>query len=64
MKTKKASANTGFVFGRGDLQSWSFVLLINFSNKLKLCAPKPARTQSPKTLEDVLTEKPQINIWI
>jgi hypothetical protein len=26
------------------------VLLINFSNKLKLCAPKPARTQSPKTL--------------
>jgi len=21
---------------------------MNFSNKLKLCAPKPARTQSPK----------------
>ena len=23
---------------------------MNFSNKLKLCAPKPARTQSPGTL--------------
>src|SRR5690606_24024857 len=23
---------------------------MNFSNKLKLCAPKPARTQSPRTL--------------
>ena len=32
------------------MQIWSFVLLINFSNKLKLCAPKPARTQSPGTL--------------
>jgi hypothetical protein len=27
------------------------VLLLNFSNKLKLCAPKPARTQSPETLQ-------------
>jgi hypothetical protein len=24
---------------------------MNFSNKLKLCALKPAKTQSPKTLE-------------
>ena len=32
------------------MQTWSFMLLMNFSNKLKLCAPKPARTQSPKTL--------------
>jgi len=23
---------------------------MNFSNELELCAPKPARTQSPKTL--------------
>ncbi|OYQ47229.1 hypothetical protein CHX27_03340 [Flavobacterium aurantiibacter] len=28
----------------------SFVQAINFSNKLKLCAPKPALTQSPKPL--------------
>ena len=27
---------------------------MNFSNKLKLCAPKPARTQSPKTLVVIL----------
>jgi len=40
----------GFGVRRGDVQTWSFVLLLNFSNKLKLCAPKPARTQSPKTL--------------
>jgi hypothetical protein len=32
------------------VQIWSFVPLLNFSNKLKLCAPKPARTQSPKPL--------------
>jgi hypothetical protein len=32
------------------VQTWSFVLLLKFSNKLKLCAPKPARTQSPKPL--------------
>ena len=32
------------------MQTWSFVLLMKFSNKLKLCAPNPARTQSPKTL--------------
>lgn len=32
------------------MQTWSFVLLLNLSNKLKLCASKPARTQSPKPL--------------
>ena len=31
-----------------DEQTWSFVLLLNVSNKLKLRASKPARTQSPK----------------
>ena len=30
---------------------------MNFSNKLKLCAPKPARTQSPKTLGVSLAER-------
>jgi putative GTP pyrophosphokinase len=35
---------------RGKVQTWSFALLLNFSNKLNLCAPKPVRTQSPKTL--------------
>jgi len=42
---------------RGDLQTWSFVLLLNFSNKLKLCAPKPARTQSPKTLAAIIKQR-------
>jgi len=27
---------------------------MNLSNKLKLCAPKPAQTQSPKTLAVIL----------
>src|SRR5690554_3745590 len=30
---------------------------MNFSNKLKLCAPKPARTQSPKTLPPIKMTK-------
>lgn len=30
------------------MKTRSFVLIINFSNKLKLCASKPVRTQSPK----------------
>lgn len=34
------------------MKTWSIVLL-NFSNELKLCAPKPARKQSPKTLADI-----------
>ena len=42
---------------RADVQTWSFVLLINFRNKLKLCAPKPARTQSPKTLAVILPNR-------
>jgi len=40
-----------------DKQTCSFVLLMNFSNKLKLCVPKPARTQSPKTLVGILKKK-------
>ena len=47
----------GFCVRRGVVQTWSFVLLINFSNKLKLCAPKPARTQSPKTLVATLKDE-------
>jgi hypothetical protein len=39
-----------------DVQTWSFVLQINFSDKLKLCAPKPARTQSPKPLYAILND--------
>src|SRR5690606_14280593 len=31
-------------------------LLINLSNNLKLCALKPARTQSPKTLAETFTK--------
>ncbi len=42
--------NMGFASGGADMQTWNFVHLMNFSNKLKFCAPKPARTQSPKTL--------------
>ena len=45
----KVSLEQGFCVRRADVQIWSFVLLMNFNNKLKLCAPKPARTQSPKT---------------
>jgi len=29
---------------------------MNFRNKIKLCAPKPAQTQSPKTLVAILEE--------
>ena len=36
---------------RGEVQTWSFVALLNISNKLGICASKPARTQSPKTLK-------------
>src|SRR5690606_33664567 len=39
----------GFCVRRADVQTCSFVLIMSFSNKLKLCARKPARTQSPKT---------------
>ena len=35
------------------MQTGIFMLLINISNKLKLCVPKPARTQRPKTLYDI-----------
>ena len=31
---------------------------MDFSNKLKLCAPKPARTQSPETLSASNSQKP------
>ena len=40
----------GFCVRRGDVQTWSFVLLFKFSAGWQFCAPKPARTQSPKTL--------------
>ncbi len=40
----------GFCVRRGDVQTWSCILQKNFSNKWKLCALKPARTQNPKTL--------------
>jgi hypothetical protein len=36
------------------VQTWSFEHLIIFSTKLVLCAPKPARTQSPKPLAAIL----------
>ena len=32
------------------MQTWSFVLSIKFSAGRQFCAPKPARTQSPRTL--------------
>jgi len=32
------------------VQTWSFVFLFKFSAGQKFYAPKPARTQSPKTL--------------
>src|SRR5690606_24634463 len=51
----------GFCVRRADVQIWSFVLLLNFSNKLKLCAPKPARTQSPKTLAATLPDDSRHN---
>ncbi|MDR6195698.1 hypothetical protein [Siphonobacter sp. SORGH_AS_0500] len=37
------------------------MLLMNFSNKLKLCALKPARTQSPKTFLPWLVYSPAIH---
>jgi hypothetical protein len=43
------------VLRQADVQTWSLVLLMNFSNKLKLCTPKPGRTQSPKRLYVTLT---------
>lgn len=54
---KKANAQHGFCVRWAGVQTWSFVLLINFSNKLKLGTPKPARTQSPETLYAIQTEK-------
>ncbi len=33
------------------------LFLGRYSNKMKLCAPKPARTQSPKTLAAILLRK-------
>jgi len=44
----------GFCVRRGDVQTWSFVLLFKFSADRQFCAPKPARTQSPKTLTEIL----------
>jgi hypothetical protein len=40
----------GFCVRRAEVQNSAVVFQLNISNKLKLCAPKPARTQSPKTL--------------
>ncbi len=45
-----------FGIRRAEVQTWSLVLLMNFSNKLKLCALKPARTQSPETLAVIVTD--------
>ncbi len=44
------AGNTGFASGGLTWKLGVFVLLMNFSNELKLCAPKPAQTQSPKRL--------------
>ncbi|MBL0019936.1 MAG: hypothetical protein IPP17_26795 [Bacteroidetes bacterium] len=41
---------TRVLSGGLEVQAWSFVLLLNFTNKLKICVPKPARTQSRETL--------------
>jgi len=44
------------------VQTLSLVLLSNFSNKLILCAPKPARTQSPKTLGVTLEQQTETKL--
>jgi hypothetical protein len=56
VEASEAFVQHAFCVMRGDVQTWSFVLLLNFSNKLKLCAPKPARTQSPNPLQASLTD--------
>ena len=35
------------------MQTWGFVFLFKFSEGCQFCAPKPARTQSPKTLNAI-----------
>jgi hypothetical protein len=46
----------GFCVRRGAVQTWSFMLLFKFSASIKFCAPKPARTQSPR-LASIKEEK-------
>lgn len=41
------AGNTGFVSG-GLSCRLEICALVEFNNELKLCAPKPARTQSPE----------------
>ena len=48
--TRKTAYNTGFASGGLTCKLGALCFQLNFSNKLKLCVPKPARTQSPKTL--------------
>lgn len=39
-----------FCIRRAEVQTRSFVLLMNICNKLELCTPKSARTQSPEPI--------------
>jgi len=48
--TAHAGRTHGFCVRRGDVKTWSFVLLFKFSTGRQFSAPKPARTQSPKSL--------------
>jgi hypothetical protein len=54
MQASEAFVQHGFCVRRGDVQTWSFVLLFKCSAVRQFSAPKPARTQSPKTLAETL----------
>lgn len=48
---KNINATQQHIFNwRADVQTWSFVLLINFSNKLKLCATKIRLNAKPENI--------------
>lgn len=53
IENKKAAA-IGFCIRRADVQTRSFVLLLNFKDKLKLCALIPNLTQSQEPLCNLL----------
>ena len=46
-KRKITNAQHGFCVRRAEVQNSTAVFQLNFSDDISLCAPKPARTQSP-----------------
>ena len=50
----KMAYNSTFAIGGVSCSTDSFVVAECFVLRMNICAPKPARTQSPRTLDAIL----------